>query len=278
MTGFLLIDKQPNWTSFDICSKTKTIFNIKKVGHTGTLDPFATGLLIIALGKCTKLIPYLEKAKKTYVTTIEFGKTSETLDPESEITTIPYPDTPPSKTELEKILKDNFYGNIEQIPPQFSAIKINGKRSYELARKGETVKLSIRQTTILHTEILNYEFPLLKIKLEVAAGFYVRSFARDLAQKLGTKGMCTELRRTMVENISVNDAEQIEAVTNPIDPKFIIPLPHISIPTGRIQDFMSGRAFPYSGEEQAKYLVLCGKKTFGVGEIVCGNLQPRVVI
>lgn len=278
MNGFLLIDKDPDWTSFDVCAKIRKICKTKKVGHTGTLDPFATGLLIIALGKCTKLIPFLEKAHKTYETTIEFGKTSPTLDPESEVTSTPLPQNPSTKEDLENMLSEHFFGDIEQIPPAFSAIKINGQKACDLARKGKAVELKSRPTHVFETEILYYDFPTLTIKLKVAAGFYVRSFARDLAEKIGTNGICTSLRRTHINNISVEDAEKIESFTSPIDPKFILDLPTLEIPTGRIQDFIAGRAFPFSGVEKQKYLILCGEQTFGVGEIIFGNIQPRVVI
>lgn len=278
MNGFLLIDKDSDWTSFDVCAKIRKTCKTKKVGHTGTLDPFATGLLIVALSKCTKLIPFLEKADKTYETTIELGKTSPTLDPESDITSTSLPQPSPTKEILENILSKYFSGDIKQIPPAFSAIKIKGQKACDLARKGEKVELKPRQTHIFETEILHYEFPTLTIKLKVAAGFYVRSFARDLAEKLDTTGICISLKRTHINNISVENAEKIESFTNPIDPKFILDLSTLEIPTGRIQDFVAGRAFSFPGIEGGKYLILCGGQTFGVGEIICGNLQPRVVI
>ncbi len=278
MDGFLLIDKDPDWTSFDVCARVRKMLRIKKVGHTGTLDPFATGLLVVAVGKCTKLIPYLEKAKKTYVTKIEFGKDSSTLDPESEITNVNLP-AKISQKEMEKILQTKFTGKIEQTPPQFSAIKIKGKKACDLARKGEKVEIKSRKTEVFSAKILTYNFPEVEIELEVAAGFYVRSFARDLAENLNTKGICTELRRTKIENLAVEEAEKVEMTTGTIDPKFIITdLDHREIPAGRIQDFIAGRAFPLPGVEKEKVLVLCGGKTVGIGEIVCGNLQPRVVL
>ncbi len=279
MDGFLLIDKQPDWTSFDVCAKVRKMLRIKKVGHTGTLDPFATGLLIVAVGKCTKLIPFLEKARKTYVTKIVFGKDSDTLDPESEVRNVDLPEKVPSQLELETILKSKFTGKIQQTPPQFSAIKIKGKKACDLARKGEKVDIKPRETEVFSVKILKYEFPEIKIEMEVAAGFYVRSFARDLSEAIGTKGICTELRRTKIEKISVEDAEYLEMITGTIDPKYIIThISHREIPLGRIQDFIAGRAFKFPGVEKEKILVLCGGKTVGIGEIVCGNLQPRMVL
>ena len=277
MSGFLLIDKSPGFTSFDICAKVRRIFNIKKVGHTGTLDPFATGLLVVAVGKATKLIPYLEKAKKTYITKIALGQTSETLDPESSIETVPLPDLQPSQELITKILNKKFSGKISQVPPVYSAIKIKGKKMCDLARAGKKVNIPPRETEVFSLKILSYNFPILEIELQTAAGFYVRSFARDLAEALGTQGICQELRRTKIDDLSVDDAEKIDHVTSLIEPNFIIKnLSQREIPTGRIQDFVAGRAFPFSGVEREKVLVLCGGKVVGVGEVVCGKLQPRV--
>ncbi len=279
MNGFLLIDKQPNWTSFDICAKARKIFNIKKVGHTGTLDPFATGLLIVAIGKCTKLIPHLEKADKTYITKIIFGKTSETLDPESEISDIDPPPSIPTKEEIEKILANHFTGKIQQTPPAYSAIKINGKKMCNLARTGKKIEIKPRETKVFKSKIRAYKYPEIEIEIKVQAGFYVRSFAQDLGIAIGTKAICQELRRTYINNISVHDAETIDHVSIPIDPKFICKdLPQCEIPSGRIQDFIAGRAFRFPGIEGKKYLVLCGGKTIGAGEFTYGNLQPKVVL
>ncbi len=222
MNGFLLIDKPPDWTSFDVCAKVRKIFNIKKVGHTGTLDPFATGLLIVAVGRCTKIIPFLEKERKTYITKITFGKTSETLDPESEIIEIPLPKITPTEKDIEKILNEKFQGKIQQIPPKYSAIKINGKKMCDLARAGKEVIIKPRITEIFQAKIISYDFPVIEIELETAAGFYVRSFARDIAGYFGTKGICIELRRTKIGRFSVKDAEKISEVTGVIDPKYII--------------------------------------------------------
>ncbi|MCF7918202.1 tRNA pseudouridine(55) synthase TruB [Candidatus Gracilibacteria bacterium] len=297
MDGFWLIDKERGWTSFDVCAKLRKILNVKKIGHTGTLDPFATGLLLVATGKCTKLIPFLEKERKTYRTTILLGQTSSTLDTESEVTKdetflkkfgsqIPgsgMPLNPGSKETLREFIEQNlcsiFQGKIQQVPPQFSAIKIAGKKSCDIARKGGTVELKPRETEILSSKILSYEFPRVEIELEVAAGFYVRAFARDLAQSLGTVGMCESLRRIKIGDLSVEDAHTLDKVSMPIDPKYILKnLDQREIPTGRVQDFIEGRAFDMAGVGGDKILVLVGGNTLGVGEIVHGKLQPRIVL
>ena len=277
--GFYLVDKPKEWTSFDVCARMRKIVNTRKVGHTGTLDPFATGLLIVAVGKCTRLIPFLEKAKKTYTATILLGKTSPTLDPESEITDVAFDGEVPTKEEIEKIIEKNFLGKIKQTPPQFSALKIKGKKCCDLARKGERVEIKPRPAEVFRADIVKYSYPELTVEIEVAAGFYVRAFARDLGEKLVGGGICSELRRTAIESISVEDALPLEMCTEPIDPKFILEnLPQTEIPSGRTQDFIAGRAFPWSGLEGEKSLVLVGGKTIGLGEMKNGMLQPRVVL
>lgn len=286
--GFYLVDKQKDWTSFDVCARMRKMLNTRKVGHTGTLDPFATGLLIVAVGKCTRLIPFLEKDKKTYRAKFLLGKTSETLDPESEICDVESPSSSPlwkgggnPEKELEiikRVIEEKFTGKISQVPPKFSAIKIGGKKCCDLARRGEKVEIKARETEVHNIKVLNYSYPELELEMTVSAGFYVRSLARDLGQELVGGGICTELRRTRIEDISVEDAELVENISTPIDPAFILKLEQREIPTGRVQDFISGRAFPMSGVEGEKVLVMVGGKSLGVGAFVAGNLQPRIVL
>lgn len=281
-TGFLLIDKEKDWTSFDVCARLRKRLNIKKIGHTGTLDPFATGLLIVAIGKGTKLIPFFEKDQKTYEAEILLGKTSETLDTESEIIES-FDGKKPTQEEIESILKSNFLGKIKQIPPKYSALKIGGKKMCDLARAGKEFEIKERETEIFSTQILEYEFPVLKIKIEVSAGFYVRSFARDLGTVLCGGGLCQNLRRTSIEAISVDTAKIVNETTDEdlIDPRTLLNLPIIEIETDRLNDFSHGRAFIFPNSENfqkdEKYLVVCEDKTIGVCVFDCGNLQPRVV-
>jgi len=277
--GFYLIDKEADWTSFDICARMRRTVNTRRVGHTGTLDPFATGLLIIAVGKCTKMIPFLEKAKKTYITKILLGKTSETLDTESEITDCTPPEKISSREEIEKIIAENFMGKIKQTPPQFSAIKINGKKACDLARSGQKVAIKERDAEVFSIEILSYDFPEIEIELTTAAGFYVRSFASSLGKLVANGGMCLELRRTKINDIAVIDAINVTEISTPIDPKHI--LTHLKtgeISPGRIPDFVSGRSFDYPGIEGEKILVTVTEKSIGIGEILHGKLQPRIVL
>jgi len=283
---FLLVDKPAGFTSFDVCAKLRKPLGIKRIGHTGTLDPFATGLLVIAVGKCTKLIPLLEKDVKTYRTKILLGKTSETLDPESEMIDC-HNSHVPELTEIETLLKEKFTGEITQIPPKYSALKIDGQRAYDLARKGEEVIMKERQTEVKSVKVLSYNFPEVEIELSVAAGFYVRSFAYDLGTVLCGGGLCNELRRIGVGelNLETSEFEVLEDLNNlenlcPIDPQSMITnIVHIAIEPARLQDLQAGRAVfvenvPANGE---KVLVLCEGQTVGLAEVKDGNLQPRVV-
>jgi tRNA pseudouridine55 synthase len=278
MDGFYLVDKETDWTSFDVCARMRKLLNIKKVGHTGTLDPFATGLLLIATGKCTKLIPFFEKEHKTYVTTILLGKDSPTLDTESEMEDVKIEKEPTLK-EVEQKMCSSFQGIIQQTPPQFSAIKIAGKKACDVARRGEKVDLKPRETEVVSSKIVSYRFPEIEIEMTVKAGFYVRAFARDLGASLGTKAICTQLRRTYIGDLSVDDAEKIDHISASIDPKFVLTqIDHREIPMGRVQDFIAGRSFDFPAVDKEKILVLVGGKSMGIGEMVHGKLQPRVVL
>ncbi len=215
----LLIDKPAGWTSFDVVAKirgqikhsylSKGIKPTKrqlKVGHAGTLDPFATGLLIVLLGDATKKADEFLKLDKVYEAEIVLGQTSTTGDPEGEITTAEGAQGPTlSKTEAEDVLK-RFVGEIRQRPPIFSAIKINGQRAYKLARDGKEVEIPERIVTIHGIELLEYDYPLLKIRAHVGSGTYIRSLAVDIGAALGTGAYCRALRRLTIDKWSVDDA------------------------------------------------------------------------
>jgi len=286
LNGFLLVDKPAGWTSFDVCAKLRKPLGIKRIGHTGTLDPFATGLLVVAVGKCTKLIPMLEKDVKTYRTKIMLGKTSETLDPESELLDC-HNGNVPSLEAIETLLKEKFTGKITQMPPKYSALKIDGKRAYDLARKGGEVVMKERETEVKSVKVLSYDFPNLEVELSVAAGFYVRSFASDVGTALAGGGMCAELRRIGVGELDLENGDlpvlsNLGAVSAELltDAQVLIKnIVHINIDPKRLPDLQGGRAvfaegLPANGE---KVLVICEGVTVGMAEVKEGNLQPRVV-
>ena len=199
----LLIDKPKGWTSFDVVAKVRGTLHEKKVGHGGTLDPNATGLLIIGTGNDTKKLDDITKNQnKTYEAEIILGATSTTDDVMGTITQTQRDSSATlrmTETEIKKLLK-SFEGEQMQMPPQFSAIKINGKKSYDQARKGIEVKLTPRKVTIYSIKLIEYKYPLLKIICEVSSGTYIRSIARDLG------GYLNELRRTKVGEYTVQKA------------------------------------------------------------------------
>lgn len=202
--GFLLINKPREWTSFDVVKKLRNISRIKKIGHAGTLDPLATGLLIVCYGKYTKKIEGLQAQKKEYKGTFEIGKTTPSFDLETAVDG-EYPISHISEDFLEEKI-DLFRGDIEQIPPQHSAVKVNGKRAYEHARKGEEVKLKIRNAHISRYDVDSSAFPTLSFEIECSKGTYIRSLARDLGRALESGAYMSSLTRTMIGEYSLSDA------------------------------------------------------------------------
>ncbi len=223
MEGLLLIDKPKGWTSFDVVNFVRRIIASSegkkprqvKVGHTGTLDPMATGLLVLVIGKTyTKKVPELIKHDKTYEAEITFGVASTTGDAEGELISV---DNAPvrNQKDVEAVLPQ-FIGAIEQTPPSYSAVMVNGKRAYELARKGETVDIASRTVKIFDITIESCTWPTVRIKTHVGSGTYIRVLAEDIAKALGTSGHLSRLRRTSVAQWSVDDAitpEELDAET-----------------------------------------------------------------
>ena len=229
----ILIDKPASISSFGVVAKVrgqlKQEFGHKiKVGHTGTLDPFATGLMILLSGKFTKKSNDFLKKDKVYEATLKLGYISTTGDPEGQIQPYLTKDPPevitededaspvktstsnpyPKLSEIEFVLS-RFVGEIEQTPPRFSAIKINGERAYKLARKNQDFKIPARKVTIYSIDILDYNYPILKIRCHVSSGTYIRTLAEDIGKKLKTGAYCEELRRTKIGNYNIEDAKKL---------------------------------------------------------------------
>lgn len=242
MKDFLLINKPEGWTSFDvvayvrkmaqassvILSKAKDPLNTKtrdfsatpqndkpkriKVGHAGTLDPFATGLLIIGVGReATKRLDEFKNLPKTYLATIHLGATSNTDDKTGEITLVS--ENEPNKKTITSILK-TFIGKQEQIPPMFSAKKIDGQRLYKMARKGEVVERQPSEIEIYSLKLLKYSYPMMIIEVSCSAGTYIRTLARDIGDKLKVGAYCEELTRTQIGDYNLADAKTITKALN----------------------------------------------------------------
>ncbi|WP_428234663.1 tRNA pseudouridine(55) synthase TruB [Gracilimonas sp.] len=203
--AIFLIDKPLEWSSFDVVKFLRKRIRVKKVGHAGTLDPLATGMLILCCGKATKSISMIQDLPKVYTGEITFGKATTTYDAEGEVTEEASWDHI-TKEKIVDVLEKEFTGTVEQVPPMYSALKYGGKKLYELARKGEEVVRLPRQVTFHEHEILNFEPPRLTLKIKCSKGTYIRSLARDLGEALGSKAYLSGLERTAIGDFLVDDA------------------------------------------------------------------------
>lgn len=210
MFGFLNIDK-PQWvTSRDAVDRVKWAVPPHKVGHAGTLDPLATGVLIICVGQATRLAEHVQRHPKAYDATFLLGRASDTEDIEGEVRELP--DAPRvERRQFEEILP-RFVGRIGQVPPAYSAVKVDGRRAYKLARQGHTVQLTARPVDIHHLEIVEFEYPRVRLRVVCGSGTYIRSLGRDLARAVGTEAVMTALRREWIGPFRVEDALPLDAV------------------------------------------------------------------
>lgn len=237
MDGILLIDKPSGWTSFDVVAKVRSILrtansnqqtassNTKlipnssflvasskkmKVGHTGTLDPLATGLMIVVVGKYTKRAEEFSKLDKVYEVTMRLGQTSTTADEEGQKLAIS--DKRPEIGDIQAAFKQ-FTGDIMQVPPIYSAMKVNGQRAYKLARAGKEVKLEPRNVKVYSIQLTDYSYPEVRFTAKVSSGTYIRSLVVDMGEKLGTGAYMSALRRTSVGKFGIGEATTIDNLT-----------------------------------------------------------------
>lgn len=222
MNGFLLIDKASGINSFKLVIALRKMAGQRRVGFAGTLDPLASGLMILALGEYTKLLPHLEAKDKVYQVSLKLGVISNTYDADGEV--IPYAQAKqPTLAEIESLLTKEFTGKIQQIPPKFSAIQIGGKRAYDLARKGHEFELKARLVQIFYAKVLSYNFPELKLEVHCSSGTYIRSLAHDLGQKLGCGAVVFELRRTKIGDLSIERSLPLNKLNEAPLNNFFIP-------------------------------------------------------
>ncbi|HET9174575.1 MAG TPA: tRNA pseudouridine(55) synthase TruB [Candidatus Saccharimonadales bacterium] len=216
MQGILLVDKPIGWTSFDVVNYVRKLVahaegrkpKNTKVGHTGTLDPFASGLLVLLIGKeYTRRAAELAKVDKTYEVTMRLGEESTTGDPEGEIAKVA--DSQPTLEEIKAALA-HFIGEIEQTPPVYSAIKVNGVRAYKLAREGKTVTLESRKITIYSSDVMSYDYPEVRFIVKVSSGTYIRTLVEDIGRALSTGAYTTALRRAEVGNFSIHNCTDLK--------------------------------------------------------------------
>lgn len=219
--GIIAINKPRDWTSFDVVNKIKRLLKIKRVGHLGTLDPMATGVLLVTVGKATKLFDYFQNKNKTYLAKFEFGYETDTLDITGKITK--KTDTLPSIDDIKKSI-NKFIGEIEQVPPKYSAKNINGKRAYQLARNNEEFELKPKLVKIDDIKIVDYSNNILTVIISCGSGTYIRSICRDLAEKLNSYATMIELVRTGVGRINLKNCVNIQELDESNIRNYIIKL------------------------------------------------------
>ena len=223
MFGFLNIDKPGGVTSRDVVNRVQRLVRPHKVGHAGTLDPLATGVLVVAVGPATRLIEYVQRLPKTYLATFLLGRSSDTEDIAGEVVELPGAAVP-TETQLRAALPQ-FLGTIQQRPPAFSALKVAGQRAYDLARRGDAVELLPRPVEIYDLEILRYAYPELQLLIRCGSGTYVRSLGRDLAASLGTAAVMSALRRLVIGPFTAETAIAADSLSaSSIEHQLLSPL------------------------------------------------------
>jgi len=216
-SNFYFINKPKTWTSQDLCTKFKKIYNFDKVGHSGTLDPNAEGAMLIATNKYTKLFDYISNKEKTYVVKSLFGYDSETLDIDSEFKKIHNINLNQIKEEFSEAV-NNKLGESFQIPPKYSAIKVKGKRLYKYAREGKEIDIPKRKINVKEIEILSLNNEKAEIKVKVSEGTYIRTLISDIAKDINTFGIVSELKRISIGNLDINHSSYINDIKK-LDPK-----------------------------------------------------------
>lgn len=214
MKGFLIVNKPAGITSFDAVKKVKSILREKKIGHVGTLDPFAEGVLILALGRYTKLFFLFDDMPKEYIAVGVFGESRDTDDINGNILKVSDKKNILSFSELENIIKKNFYGNIIQKPPIYSAKRINGQRAYNMARENIDFEIKSVNVCVNEIELLEYDYPFFKIKTSVSKGTYIRAIIRDIGEMTGNFAYTKELHRTAIGNFTIDKALDLNNISN----------------------------------------------------------------
>ena len=282
--GWIFIDKPKEISSFEVIRKLRKILNIKKIGHAGTLDPFATGVLAVALGEATKSISYFN-ASKFYQFRVLFGISKDTDDSTGK--TLQTSDAIPSKKDIDVCLK-NFIGFQQQVPPRYSAVKINGKRAYKLARENKTFEIKSKEVNIQNLTCSAAEKKEEFIfTMECSSGTYVRSFARDLGKMLNTLAHVSELRRIKIGKFGENNIilldnlaelvhigdhfEMIHSIQDVLDD-----IPAVQLNSDLSKKFRNGLNFDYFNEDifEDTLLIISDEKLLGIGKVIEGKIKP----
>jgi tRNA pseudouridine55 synthase len=284
--GILLVDKPEGPTSHDVVAMARRALRTKRVGHTGTLDPFASGLLVLCLGSSTRLAEYLSGLPKSYSATIRLGVATTTDDSTGESISTGDASGVSREALLEALAAQ--VGEIDQLPPFFSAKKVDGERMYEAARRGEVVERKPSRVTITSIDLIAYDPPMAEIDVECGSGTYIRSIARDVGESLGVGGHLTQLRRTRVGTHDVADAVTVEqladeaAVRRAFRPPSaaVAHLPSLVLGDAGVAALKHGRAVPHAGTVPAGgpiALLGAAGELLAIGERIGDDVQPRKV-
>lgn len=283
MDGVIIINKQKNFTSHDVVNVIRKKLNIKKVGHTGTLDPNATGVLPILVGKATKISKYLIEHDKTYIATIKLGEKTDTGDNEGQVIEEKLVPTDLKKEDINNVLQ-SFLGKQKQVPPMYSAIKINGKKLYEYAREGKEVKLEAREIEIYKIQLLEYKNSKIKFEVECSKGTYIRTLCEDIAKKLGTVGYMEKLQRTKVNNFKIGDSVLLDDITLENVEENLIKIEEvfkekdkIELDNKKLELFLNGVKLTYDLPKDI-YRIYNNKQFIGIGIVENKLLKRDIVI
>lgn len=286
--GILNINKPADWTSRDVVNRVQRIARPAKVGHAGTLDPLATGVLLCCVGPATRLMTYIHQLPKSYQGTFLLGKTSPTEDTEGEITSVPVPNNLQAK-DLEAVLP-NFLGDIEQIPPAYSAIRIDGERAYKAARRGDDVTMPSRRVLIHKLELVQFDSESFTLNVECGTGTYIRSLGRDIARAVKTDAVMSELTRTSIGPFSLRDSLSVDDITREtIDQQLLSPkraldhLPNHIVSQQEAERFSNGLGLAVpdpilaNATAESPIVVVNDGRVVGLGIERRGQLGPHMV-
>jgi tRNA pseudouridine55 synthase len=284
LRGLIVMNKPAGVTSRDVVNRVSRPLRPVKVGHAGTLDPLATGVLVIAVGSATRLIEFVQRMHKVYRTVVLLGARSDTDDADGTVTTVPDA-LPPTLEAIRAALKGQS-GTVLQKPPGYSALKVEGRRAYDLARAGEAVDLAPRPIQIDRIDVRSYEWPRLELEIECGGGTYVRSIARDLGEALGSGGLVEVLARTRIGPFTIEEAVDPLTLTTESIPSLLRPsaeavasLPGIELTENQVADILQGRAIKIVGHPHGE-VALFGpdRQLLGIGEARGDRLRPRRVL